>query len=137
MAKRTRVHRSWAVDYDYEHKLNAEHLEFLEKFTGEFYRNEFEGKPLHNTDFLISEVFSAENAANRDIFTAPPKTVTQHRAAIPDHRPSIKCRFYFESDYCLKSANPENHIVEIIDENQRATETKCVIVQLNSRRFAS
>lgn len=140
MGKRTRAYRSWAVDYDYTAKLNAEELVFLEKFTDEYYRDDFRGERLHS-DEGKSACYAANNAAKRDLWTAPPHKVTQYRQAIPDHEPNIKAKFLFESDYCLISCSPENFYIEIIDENIKASQISmkntCVIVRLNSRRMAS
>lgn len=136
MGKRTRVHRNWAVDYDYRGKLNAEELAYLEKFTDEFYRSDLKDAELHAPS-QKKALYAANNAAQRDIYTAPPHLVTQYRQAIPDHKPNIKAKFYFESDYCLISSNPEDFYNEIIDENEKAAKTACVILTLNTRRLAS
>lgn len=120
MAKKTRAHRKWALDYDYLHKLSDEEREWLEKFNDEYYRNEFSDEPLHQEGDERRLLYEENNAANRCIMNADPKKVLAHRNAIPAHRPSIKSRFYFEKDYCLNSNSPEDLIVELIDENQKA-----------------
>lgn len=121
MAKKTRAHRKWANDCDYVAKLKGEALTWHEKFIGEYYQNDFEENPLHDSPRLRKDRYDADNAARADIMNAPPAEVRSHREAIPTHRPSIKSRFYFENDWSLNSTNPEDLLLEVIDENEKAS----------------
>ena len=38
----------WMADMDYLHKLSKEEMEFMAKFTNEYYENHFGADPLHN-----------------------------------------------------------------------------------------
>jgi hypothetical protein len=122
MAKKTRARLKWALDYDYLGKLSPEQKAWMEKFNDEYYRSEFSDEPLHNEAQRLS-ISRANNANERDIFVIHPSKVSQLRDSIPNHRPSIKCRFYFESDYILESVSPEDLLIEFIDENRRAAKS--------------
>jgi len=50
-ARYTRRHANWAVDYDYTKRLSKEEKDWLERFTDEYYRNDFRNdSPVHELD---------------------------------------------------------------------------------------
>lgn len=117
MNKRTRPNIKWKVDYDYVEKLSAEQKEWLDKFTDEYYRGDLKKPTIHNisTKAKRKRLTDANNAANRDIYSLPPKKIADHRKKIPDYDESHKCRVYFEKDWVNTSESPENAILEVIE----------------------
>lgn len=122
MAKKTRAHRKWANDSDYRHKLSGEALEFFDKFIDEYYREDYDEKPLHNPLQQIL-LHGANNAANRCIMCVPRSRTRTYHEGMPlrPTEPSLRIRFLFVDDYCLNSNNPEEKIIDLIDENKNAS----------------
>lgn len=96
--KKTRHHSRWRIDQDYRHKLSAADRRWLDKFNDEYYRAEFDETPLHPAE-KRSEIYDAQNAAQRDLVTASPVDVRESLGQKVSDRPSIRVRFYDPADY--------------------------------------
>jgi hypothetical protein len=142
MAKKTRTRLKWALDYDYLAKLSTEQRAWLEKFNDEYYRCEVSSET-KNTN----AIYAANNASERDIRTTVPAKVAEKRKNIWKYHPSLKVRFYHESDYATVSKNPEEALIDLIDSaeelyaelvnvNRRAAVVEIISVQKFLRKFS-
>jgi hypothetical protein len=99
--RNTRHHSRWRIDQDYRHKLSDDDRAWLDRFNGEYYRAEFDGAPLHG-DGQRREIYSAQNAAARDVVTVPGEVVLDQVRRIEQvTRPNIRPRYYAPSDYAM------------------------------------
>lgn len=116
--KKTRWHSRWRADSDYKKKLPKAARAWLEKFESEYYRAEFKEEPLHGLS-ARREIFAAQNAAARDVVTAPPDELAraaERRTVAPNHRD----RHYQPGDYAMFGGGGEIDQVERIDARARA-----------------
>lgn len=132
--KKTRFHSRWRVDQDYVQKLSPAERAWLDRFNDEYYRAEFAEKPLH-PEVRRGEIFSAQNAAERDLVTAPTTKVTAATTS-PVTRPCLRVRFYQAEDYRMLSKPLdqkalEDDLVALMEDASKP----CDLVSLFARRL--
>jgi hypothetical protein len=67
----TRKHAKEFVDFDYLAKLTPRELDWLDKFSREYYQTAFKNthRDLHNSQTERRELYNTNNARRRDVWT--------------------------------------------------------------------
>lgn len=106
--------KQWMVDQDYFAKLSPEEQEFIGRFNQEYYRNRFESseKDLHKNK---KDCYSNENARNRDLYGILSTGEMVDDFGFIDENG----RFVSELDLVCDGQNPEDALIEMIDEKRK------------------
>lgn len=124
--KKTRWHSRWRADCDYVASLSDHDRAWLEKFHDEYYRCDFGDAPLHPPGELRRDVYRAQNAAERDVVTAPAGEVTAAITTAAAPRPSVRSRYYTPDDYRMFAAPraagaAHDDLAELVDSDRDVT----------------
>lgn len=96
----------WMVDYDYTQKLDLPTLDWLAKFSNEYYENNFGQEPLHDKDGQ-KKCTNTDNARRRCVYN-----IQDSGNAI------LKLSALTDIHNMVKSHNPEDAIIEMLDQHK-------------------